>query len=47
LAPDLRVTFHAKYAIYYLPSNGEILIVRILHGSRDIASIAEEGGFAI
>jgi plasmid stabilization system protein ParE len=25
----------------------EIIIVRVLHGSRDIASIADEGGFAI
>jgi len=47
LAADLRVIFHGKYAIYYLPRIGEIVIVRVLHGSRDIASIAEEEGFAI
>lgn len=47
LAPDLRVIIHGKYAIYYLPRIDEIVIVRVLHGSRDIASIAEEGGFAI
>jgi plasmid stabilization system protein ParE len=47
LAPDLRVLFHGKYAIYYLPRPDEIVIVRVLHGSRDIASIANEGGFAI
>jgi plasmid stabilization system protein ParE len=47
LAADLRVMFHEKYAIYYLPRPDEIVIVRVLHGSRDIASIAEEGGFAI
>jgi toxin ParE1/3/4 len=42
------VIFHdEKYAIYYLPRPDEIVIVRVLHGSRDIASIAEEGGFAI
>jgi toxin ParE1/3/4 len=46
LAPDLRVIFHGKYAIYYLPRIDEIIIVRVLHGSGDIASIAEEGGFA-
>lgn len=47
LAPDLRVIFHQKYAVYYLPRPGEIVIVRVLHGSRDISSIAEGGGFAI
>jgi plasmid stabilization system protein ParE len=47
LAPGLRVIFHQKHAVYYLPRPGEIVIVRVLHGSRDISSIAEEGGFAI
>jgi toxin ParE1/3/4 len=40
------VLFHEKYAIYYLPLDDEIVIVRVLHGSRDIASIADEGGFS-
>jgi toxin ParE1/3/4 len=30
----------------YLPRPDEIIIVRVLHGSRDIAAIADEGGFA-
>lgn len=47
LAPDLRVIFHQKYAVYYLPCRGEIVIVRVLHGSRDISSITEAGGFAL
>jgi plasmid stabilization system protein ParE len=38
------VLFLDKYAIYYLPLDDEIVIVRVLHGSRDIASIADEGG---
>jgi plasmid stabilization system protein ParE len=42
----LRAIFHAKYAIYYLPRVDEVVIVRVLHGSRDIASIADEGGFS-
>lgn len=46
LAPGLRVIFHDKYAIYYLPRPKEIVIVRVLHGSRDIEAIAEEEGFA-
>lgn len=47
LAPDLRVLFYEKYAVYYLPRTDEIVIVRVLHGSRDIAAIADESGFAI
>jgi plasmid stabilization system protein ParE len=41
------VIFHQKYAVYYLPRPAEIVIVRVLHGSRDISSLAEGGGFAI
>jgi plasmid stabilization system protein ParE len=43
----LRVLFYEQYAIYYLTGPDEIIIVRVLHGSRDIATIADEGGFAI
>lgn len=45
LAPGLRVTFHGAYAIYYQPRPDEIIIIRVLHGARDIAAIAEHGGF--
>jgi toxin ParE1/3/4 len=45
LAHDLRVTFHGGYAVYYLPTNSEIVIVRVLHGARDAAAIADAGGF--
>ena len=41
------MVFYEKYAIYYLPCADEIIIVRVLHGSRDIDSIADGGGFAI
>jgi hypothetical protein len=43
----LRVIFYEKYAIYYLPRPDEIIIVRVLHGSRDIAFITDEGGFDV
>jgi toxin ParE1/3/4 len=39
------VIFHENYAIYYLPRMTEIVIVRVLHGARDIESIADDGGF--
>ena len=45
LGPGLRVVFKGMYAIYYLPGVGEIVIVRVLHGSRDIDAIAGQGGF--
>lgn len=37
LAAGLRVTRHKRYAIYFLPSEEEIMIVRVLHGARDQA----------
>ena len=45
-AKGLRVTFAGNYAIYYVASATEIVIVRVLHGARDAAAIAERGGFA-
>jgi len=44
LAPGLRVLIHRQYGIYYLPTAKEIIIVRVLHGARDAAAIAEQGG---
>jgi toxin ParE1/3/4 len=43
--PDLRVTFHSPYAIYYTPTKSELVIVRVLHGARDVAALAKRGGF--
>ena len=47
LADDLRVTFCERYAIYYLARADELVVVRILHVSRDVDAIADEGGFAL
>jgi len=41
----LRVIFHSPYALYYLPTDYEIVIIRVLHSGRDAAAIAEQGGF--
>ena len=46
LALGLRVTFHSPYAIYYRPLSDAIVIVRVPHGARDVAALAERGGFA-
>ena len=45
-APSLRVTFHGPYAIYYKPLSDAVVIVRVIHGARDIQALAERGGFA-
>jgi toxin ParE1/3/4 len=46
LAPGLRVVFQQAYAIYYKPAADALMIVRVLHGPRDIAAIADRGGLA-
>jgi toxin ParE1/3/4 len=46
LAPGLRVTFHSPYTIYYTPVPDAVVIVRVLHGARDVSALAERGGFA-
>ena len=43
----LRVSFSGNYAVYYVHNDRELVIVRVLHGARDAAAIAEHGGFAI
>lgn len=45
LAANLRVTFHGKYAIYYLPRPDALVIIRVVSGARDIAALVERGGF--
>ena len=45
-AAGLRVTFHGPYAIYYTPGTDDLVIIRVLHGARDAAAIADRGGFA-
>jgi toxin ParE1/3/4 len=45
LGPGLRVIFHDPYAVYYRPMPDAVIIVRVLHGARDVAAFAERGGF--
>lgn len=44
LATGLRVIFHNPYAIYYMPQADAVVIVRVIHGARDIAALAARGG---
>ena len=43
LAPGLRVHFHQKYALYYRHTDREVIIVRVLHGSRDARALLGDG----
>ena len=45
LAPGLRVTFHSPYAIYYMPQPEAVVVIRMIHGARDISALAERGAF--
>jgi len=45
LAVGLRVAFYETYAIYYQVDEQAVTLVRVLHGARDLASIAAQGGF--
>ncbi len=45
LAPGLRVSFHGSYAIYYAPCEDAVVIIRVLHGARDIEAFAANRGF--
>ena len=47
LSAGMRVIFHGAYAIYYLPSEVDVTVLRVLHGARDVVSIADEGGFEV
>jgi plasmid stabilization system protein ParE len=31
--------------VYYRADEREVIVVRVLHGARDIAALAERGGF--
>ena len=42
LSPGLRVHFYREYAIYYVPTKHEIIIVRVVHSRRDQATLFKE-----
>ena len=46
LAPEVRSFAVARYVIFYAPSADCITVVRVLHGARDVATLADQDGFA-
>jgi toxin ParE1/3/4 len=45
IRPGLRAAIKRPYVAYYLLIHDEIVVLRVLHGSRDLAAISDEGGF--
>jgi len=41
----LRMVVKHGYAAYYIVTGAEIVVVRVLHGSRDVDAVRAEGGF--
>ena len=39
LAPGLRAYFYRDYAIYYRFTDTEVIVIRVVHGSRDAAAL--------
>jgi toxin ParE1/3/4 len=46
LAAELRALIHGSYAAYYKVLGEEVVIVRVLHGARDLDAVAASGGFS-
>jgi toxin ParE1/3/4 len=39
LAPGLRAHFYRDYVIYYSFTDTEVIVIRVVHGSRDAAAL--------
>jgi toxin ParE1/3/4 len=45
LAKGLRAHFHRDYVLYYRFTDSEVIIVRVVHGARDVQALTfDEGG---
>jgi toxin ParE1/3/4 len=47
LAQGLRAMFQGNYVLYYVFTETEVILVRVLHGARDVAALAERGCFSL
>jgi toxin ParE1/3/4 len=39
LAKGLRAHFHRDYVLYYRHTDSEVIIVRVVHGARDVQAL--------
>lgn len=44
LGEGLRVHFHRDYAMYYRFTNADVIIVRVVHGARDLRALRFDEG---
>jgi toxin ParE1/3/4 len=42
LSPGLRVIFCRDYAIYYRYTETSVIIVRVIHGARDVVALVAD-----
>lgn len=47
LAPGLRVLLYGSYAAYYIPRADGVVVIRLLHGARDVEAFATNRGFEV
>lgn len=47
LAQGLRAMFQGNYVLYYVFTETEVILVRVLHGARDVAALSQQGGFPL
>jgi toxin ParE1/3/4 len=45
LAIGLRALVYDSYAVYYQFSGKEVVIIRVVHGARDLDALAQGDGF--
>ena len=45
IRPGLRAVIKHNYIAYYRATGDEIIVIRVLHGSRDVEAIATGGDF--
>jgi plasmid stabilization system protein ParE len=45
LAEGLRVTFHGSYAIYYGVAPDAVIVIRVIHGARDVTKLIAPDDF--
>jgi plasmid stabilization system protein ParE len=43
LGADLRVLFYQRYALYDRPTGTEVIVIRVLHGMRDVQGLSDRG----
>jgi toxin ParE1/3/4 len=42
LGEGIRCCTHGRYMIFFLPSEREVLVVRVIHGARDLSGLFED-----